>query len=101
MNSHPTLSILRNFTFLNIPTIFIQPNDLLYSLSFPLTYLVPGMPRGPLIHGAPAALIVLRHMRSNVHPAEFSHEFPRVVVLVPCYGHPFLAGDGGRLRGHR
>jgi hypothetical protein len=26
-NSHPTLSTPRNFTFLNIPTIFIHPND--------------------------------------------------------------------------
>jgi hypothetical protein len=27
INSHPTFSIPRNFTFLSIPTIFIHPND--------------------------------------------------------------------------
>ncbi len=27
VNSYPTLSIPRNFTFLDIPAIFIHPND--------------------------------------------------------------------------
>ena len=27
VNSHPTLSIPRNFTFFSIPIIFIHPND--------------------------------------------------------------------------
>lgn len=38
------------------------------------------MPCGPLIHGAPAALVVLRHMRGDVHPAEFFHEFLELYV---------------------
>src|SRR5258707_9040490 len=40
------------------------------------------MPRGSLVHRAPAVGRVLRHMRSDVHPPKFSYEFPRVVVLV-------------------
>ena len=34
VNSHPTLSIPRNFTFLSIPTIFIHPNDCSTRLRF-------------------------------------------------------------------
>src|SRR5258708_3044720 len=41
------------------------------------------MPRGSLVHRAPAVGRVLRHMRTHVHPPKFSYEFPRVVVLVP------------------
>src|SRR5258708_12668323 len=45
------------------------------------------MPRGSLVHRAPAVGRVLRHMRSDVHPPKFSYEFPRVVVLVPTQRH--------------
>src|SRR6266850_2338681 len=45
------------------------------------------MPRGPLIHRTPAIGRVLRHVRRDVHPAEFPYEFLRVVGLVPSHGH--------------
>src|SRR5258706_3195471 len=45
------------------------------------------MPRGPLIHRTPAIGRVLRHLRRDVHPAEFPYEFLRVVGLVPSHGH--------------
>src|SRR6202453_41651 len=54
------------------------------------------MPCGPLVHRAPTVGIVLCHMGSNVHPAEFSHEFLRVVVLVSSQGHPLSPRNGLR-----
>ena len=71
VNSHPTLSIPRNFTFFSIPTIFIHPN-LLHSFSLPLTHFIPRMPCGPLVYRAPPIGRVLRYMRRDVHPAQFS-----------------------------
>src|SRR5260370_17169957 len=63
------------------------PERLLHSFSLPLTHLIPRMPRGSLVHRAPAVGRVLRHMRSDVHPPKFSYEFPRLVVLVPTQRH--------------
>jgi len=40
------------------------------------------MPRGSLVHRAPTLGRVLRHMRGDVHPAQFSDEFLSVVILV-------------------
>ena len=54
------------------------------------------MPRGPLIHRAPAPGIVLRHVRGNVHPAEFSYEFLRVVVPIPSQRHSLSRRNGFR-----
>ena len=54
------------------------------------------MPRGPLIHRAPALGIVLRHVRGNVHPAEFSYEFLRVVVPIPSQLHSLSRRNGFR-----
>src|ERR1700732_3558684 len=70
------------------------PERLLHSFSLPQTHLIPDMPRVPLVHRAPAVRIVLRHMRGNLHPAEFSHEFLRVVVFVSSQGDPLSAGNG-------
>jgi hypothetical protein len=52
------------------------------------------MSRGPLVDRAPAVASVLRHVRGDVHPAQFSYEFSRVVVLVPSQGHPLSRRDG-------
>ncbi len=94
VNSQPTLSIPRNFTFFSIPTIFIHPNDCSTRFQLPLTHLIPSMPRGPLIHRAPAVRIVLRHMRGDVHPTEFSDQFLRVIVLVSSQRHALSRRDG-------
>src|SRR6266446_7409044 len=51
------------------------------------------MPRGSLVHRASALGRVLRHMRSDVHPPQFSYEFPRVVVLVSSQRHALSWGD--------
>jgi len=91
VNSQPTFSIPRNFTFFSIPTI--PPERLLNSFSFPLTDLIPGVPRGPLIHRAPAVRIVLCHMRGAVHSTKFSDQFLRVVILVSSQSHALLAWD--------
>ena len=91
VNSQPTFSIPRSFTFFSIPTI--PPERLLNSFSFPLTDLIPGVPRGPLIHRAPAVRIVLCHMRGAVHSTKFSDQFLRVVILVSSQSHALLAWD--------
>src|SRR5260370_11684342 len=52
------------------------------------------MPRGSLVHRAPAVGRVLRHMRGDIHPAQFSYEFLRVVALVPSQRHAFPGWEG-------
>ena len=74
----------------------VTPERLLHSFSLLLTHRIPRMPRGPLINSTGAVGIVLRHMRGDVHPSEFPHQFLGVIVLVPTQSYPFPAGD--RLR---
>jgi hypothetical protein len=52
------------------------------------------MSRGSLIDRTEAVRIVLRHMRGDVHPAEFPNQFSRVIILVATQSYAFAAGDG-------
>ncbi len=68
--------------FLQRPYHLYPPERLLHSFSLPLAHLVSCVPRGPLIHHAPAVRIVLRHVRGDVHPTKFSYQFLLVVILL-------------------
>src|SRR6202522_729481 len=52
------------------------------------------MPCGPLVYRAPAIARVLRHVRGDVHPAQFSYEFSRVVILVSSQRHSLSRRKG-------
>src|SRR5271169_120634 len=54
------------------------------------------MPCGPLVYRAPPIGRVLRHVWGDVHPAQFSHEFSGVVILVSSQRHSLSRRDGFR-----
>src|SRR6266404_1239183 len=82
--------------FLWHPHHLHPPERLFHSFSLPLAHLITCVPCGPLIHSAPAVRVVLRQVRSDIHPTKLSDQLPRVVVLVPSQRHPFSAGEGLR-----
>src|SRR5438477_11143133 len=84
---HPGHALSASVTNLAHQTHRFHPTkDLFHPLALALADGVTEMPRGALIDGAAAVGVVLRHVRGDSPPADFTNKVVCVIVLVRSQG---------------
>src|SRR6202167_6068648 len=83
---HPSHQLNSSMTQLSHPSHSFHPaEDLFYPIALLLANRITGVPRRPSVNGTPTSLIVLRHVRRDVHVPCLGHEVFGVICLVGSY----------------